>query len=95
MYTFFILLNFMQYEFLGKGSFLHKTYKEGLHVHSVYGKIVISGSLKLSPNYKYLAPDVKLACTSLAALYQCCQTRPLSSSLQCGQLADSQPAESA
>lgn len=51
--------------------------------------------LKLSPNYKHLTNEVKLARTRPAALYQCCQSRPLSSVLQSGWLADSQPAESA
>lgn len=51
--------------------------------------------LKSSLNYKSLTNEVKLAGITLAAFYQCCQTRPLSSILQSGWFADSQPAESA
>lgn len=63
--------------------------------HSVYVEMITASDLKSSLNYKYLTNEVKLAGTRLAALYQCCQTRPPSSSLQSGPLADSQPAESA
>lgn len=61
----------------------------------MYVEIITASDLKSSLNYKYLTNEVKLAGTRLAAFYQCCHTRPLSSSLQSGRLADSQPAESA
>lgn len=62
---------------------------------SVYVEIITASAFKSRLNYKYLTNEVKLAGTRLAAFYQCCHTRPLSSSLQSGRLADSQPAESA
>lgn len=64
-------------------------------VCSVHEKIITTSDLKSKLNYKYLTNEVNSSRMRLAASYPSCQTRPLSSSLQSGRLADSQPAESA